>query len=216
MFALPDSLGRSEELRLLVLGAHADDAEIGAGGTVLRLLRERPRTRVMWVVATGAGTAREAEARASAGAFLAGAAGADVAVWDFRDGFLPYDAGVKERFESDLAGFAPHVVLTHARDDRHQDHRAMSDLAWNTFRAGATIAEYEIPKWDGDLGRPNSYVRLDGETFGRKVALLMEHFPGQTAKPWFTPDTFRGLARLRGVEAGATFAEGFYCRKMIW
>jgi LmbE family N-acetylglucosaminyl deacetylase len=217
MLGLPDALGRAEPLRLLALGAHSDDAEIGAGGTVLRLLAERPNVEVRWVVATGGGTPREAEARASAGAFLAGAARAEVAVWEFRDGYLPFEAGaVKDRFEAELKAFGPHVVLTHARDDRHQDHRLMSDLAWNTFRGRAPIAEYEVPKWDGDLGQPNAYVALDEATVARKAELLLAHFPTQAAKPWFTADTFRALARLRGVEAAAPFAEAFTCRKLVW
>ena len=216
MFSLPPHLGTSEPLRLLVLGAHPDDAEIGAGGTILRLLAERPRTRVLWAVACYAGTEREAEGRASACAFLRGAEAAEVKVWEYRDGFLPYEPSVKERFESELKPFDPHLVLTHARDDRHQDHRVVSDLAWNTFRRTATIVEYEVPKWDADLGRPNAYVRLDRDTLGRKVELLMNHFLSQAARDWFDPDTFRGLARLRGVEAGAGLAEAFVCRKMAW
>ncbi len=215
MFSLPSRLGATEPLRLLVLGAHADDAEIGAGGTVLRLLGER-KVHARWVVACGAGSLREQEARASATAFLSGAAAADISVWDGRDGYLPYDAGVKDRFEAELKPFDPHLVLTHAREDRHQDHRTLSDLAWNTFRGHATIAEYEIPKWDGDLGTPNGYVRLDEKTLERKLQLLAEHFGSQADKPWFRADTFRGLARLRGIEAGADHAEGFVVRKLTW
>jgi LmbE family N-acetylglucosaminyl deacetylase len=216
MFSLPTHLGTTEPLRLLVIGAHADDAEIGAGGTVLRLLAERPGVTVRWVVATGAGTPRENEARASACAFLAGAAGAEVSVWDFRDGYLPFHADVKDRFEEDLKSFDPDLVLTHAREDRHQDHRLLSDLTWNTFRGRAVIAEYEVPKWDGDLGATNAYVRLDPESFQRKTELPLEHFGRQSSKPWFTADSFRAIARLRGIEAGAEYAEGFVCRKMIW
>jgi LmbE family N-acetylglucosaminyl deacetylase len=216
MFSIPPHLGTTEPLRLLVLGAHADDAEIGAGGTVLRLLAERDVVQVVWVVASGAGSSREDEARASAAAFLAGAAGTEVAVWPYRDGFLKYDAGVKQRFDDELKPFDPHLVLTHAREDRHQDHRIISDLTWNTFRGAATIAEYEIPKWDGDLGRPNAYVRLDEETLARKTALLLAHFASQGDRPWFTSDTFAALARLRGVECGAPFAEAFTCRKLAW
>jgi LmbE family N-acetylglucosaminyl deacetylase len=219
MLGLDDRLGRAPDapLRLLALGAHADDAEIGAGGTVLRLLAERPHAEVRWVVFTGAGTPREAEARASAAAFLANAARAHVDVLGFRDGFLPFSGvEVKEHFEAALKGFAPHLVLTHARDDRHQDHRLVSDLAWNTFRGGPVVAEYEIPKWDGDLGRPNAYVALDEATLARKTDALLAHFPSQAVKPWFTADTFRALARLRGVEAAAPFAEAFTCRKLVW
>lgn len=218
MLALPDALGRTPDvpLRVLALGAHSDDVEIGAGGTLLRLLAERPHVEVRWVVLSGRGTAREAEARAGAAAFLAGAARADVDVEEFRDGFFPFEgAAVKAYFAERLQTFAPHLALAHARHDAHQDHRLVAALAWQTFR-GATIAEYEIPKWDGDLVRPNAYVRLDAATAQRKVALLLEHFPTQRAKPWFTADTFRGLMRLRGVEAAALFAEAFTCRKLAW
>jgi LmbE family N-acetylglucosaminyl deacetylase len=216
MLSLPLHLGTSEPLRVLAIGAHADDVEIGAGGTVMRLLAERPAAHVKWVVASGAGTPREDEARASACELLAGAGEACVSVWDFRDGFLPFAAGVKERFEDELKDFHPHLILTHGRDDRHQDHRLLSDLTWNTFRNGALIAEYEVPKWDGDLGQPNAFVRLDDRTVDRKVALLERHFRSQAGRPWFGGDTFRALARLRGVECGAPWAEAFECRKVIW
>ncbi len=219
MLGLDDGLGRLPErpLKLLALGAHADDAEIGAGGTVLRLLAERPYTDVRWVVFTGAGTPREEEARRSAAAFLSGAVSAEVEVLGFRDGFLPFHGvEVKEHFEAALKGYVPHLVLTHARDDRHQDHRLVSDLTWNTFRGAPIVAEYEIPKWDGDLGQPNGYVTFDEATAARKAELLLAHFPTQATKPWFTADTFRALARLRGVEAAAPFAEAFTCRKLVW
>jgi LmbE family N-acetylglucosaminyl deacetylase len=219
MLGLPEALGRAPEqpLRLLALGAHADDIEIGAGGTVLRLLAERPHTVVRWVVFSGGGTPREAEARAAAGAFLDGAREAAVEVASLRDGYFPFSgAHVKDYFEQRLKPFDPHLVLTHRRDDRHQDHRLVSDLAWNTFRGGAALAEYEIPKWDGDLGRANAYVRLDAETAGRKADLLLAHFPSQRAKAWYDAETFRGLMRLRGVECAAAYAEAFVCRKLVW
>ena len=162
----------------------------------------------------GAGTPREEEARASACELLGGADQASVTVWDFRDGFLPFAAGVKERFEDDLKDFHPHLILTHSRDDRHQDHRLLSDLTWNTFRNGALIAEYEIPKWDGDLGQPNLYVPLPEEILERKIELLDAHFGTQRSKAWFDAETFRGLARLRGVECRSRYAEAFFARKM--
>jgi LmbE family N-acetylglucosaminyl deacetylase len=218
MLGLPDALGRSPEgpLRLLALGAHADDLEIGAGGTVLRLLAERPHTVVRWVVLAGGGTPREAEARAAAACFLGGAREASVEIASFRDGYFPFSGGdIKDHFEQRLKSFDPHLVLAHRRDDRHQDHRLVSDLAWNTFR-GAALAEYEIPKWDGDLGRCNAYVRLDPETAQKKVDALMAHFPSQRAKAWYDAETFRGLMRLRGVECAAPYAEAFVCRKLVW
>jgi LmbE family N-acetylglucosaminyl deacetylase len=219
MLGLPDALGSTPErpLRLLALGAHADDIEIGAGGTILRLLGERPYVHVHWVVLSGAGSPREQEARAAAADFLAGATRTRVEVAGFRDGYLPFDGeAVKDYFEQNLKSVGPDLVLTHAREDRHQDHRLVSDLAWNTFRGAAPIAEYEIPKWDGDLGQPNAYVRLGDETAWRKTELLMSHFASQHGKAWYAAETFLGLLRLRGVEAAATYAEAFTCRKLVW
>ncbi|NNF58143.1 MAG: PIG-L family deacetylase [Rhodothermaceae bacterium] len=219
MLGLPDSLGMSASrpLRLLALGAHADDIEIGAGGTVLRLLAERPHTHVSWVVFSGADTPREAEAHAAAASFLERARQTAVDVAGFRDGYFPFEgARIKDHFEYYVKSVGPHLVLTHARDDRHQDHRVISDLAWNTFRGTVPIAEYEIPKWDGDLGHPNAYVRLNDDGAARKVELLMQHFPSQRSKAWYDAETFRGLLRIRGIEAASTWAEAFVCRKQIW
>ena len=222
MFDLPPDLGRTAAapLRLVCLGAHADDLEIGAGGTVLRLLAERPHTHVTWAVATGGADRtpvdRGAEARAAAAALLGGAASATVEVGAFRDGYLHTQAAeLKGWAHERLQGARPALVLTHRTDDAHQDHRALGALAWQTFR-GATVAAFEVPKWDGDLDRPNAYVALDAETLGRKLAVLREHFPSQRAKPWFDDETFRGLARVRGVEAGVRYAEAFYVRKLVW
>lgn len=217
MFALDPRLGAEpgRPLRLVCLGAHADDVEIGAGGTVLRLLAERPHTEVTWVVLCASG-ARADEARAAAAEILAGAAESRVVVGTFRDGYVPTEAAALKAFaQAELEAVRPHLVLTHRLDDAHQDHRAAADLAWQTFR-GATIAAYEVPKWDGDLDRPNTYVTLDEETLGRKLAVLSAHFPSQQAKPWYDAETFRGLARVRGVEAGARYAEAFHCRKLVW
>lgn len=218
MFDLPDRLGRdaATPLRLVCVGAHADDVEIGAGGTVLRILAERPHTHVRWTCLSGAGTARETEARASAAAFLAGAARSDVRVEAIRDGLFPQDAEALRAVFQSLRDRSPaDLVLTHRLDDAHQDHRATAEATWQTFR-GATIAAYEIPKWDGDTGRPNAYVALSDETAARKLGLLAEHFPSQSAKPWYDAETFRGLMRLRGVEAAARYAEAFACSKLVW
>ena len=217
MFDLPPDLGRTAAapLRLLCLGAHADDVEIGAGGTVLRLLAERPHTHVTWAIASGDGP-RAAEARAAAAALLGGAAAVDVEVAAFRDGYLHTQAAeVKAWAHGRLAPARPALVLTHRTDDAHQDHQTLGALAWQAFR-GATVAAFEVPKWDGDLDRPNAYVALDAETLGRKLAVLREHFPSQRAKPWFDDETFRGLARVRGVEAGVRYAEAFHVRKLVW
>ena len=202
--------------RVLAIGCHADDIEIGCGGTVLTLVAANPQLEVDWVVLAAPGE-RGAEARASAAAFLAGAAAARVGVHDFRDGFLPYVGGeVKEVFEDLKRRVDPQIVLTHAGYDFHQDHRLACELTWNTFR-DHLILEYEIPKFDGDLGRPNVFVPLAPEIVERKLALIEEHFPSQAGKHWFDRETFLGLMRLRGMEAVAPtrFAEAFTSRKAV-
>ena len=213
MFAL-DQIGPGERLRVVALGAHADDVEIGAAGTLLRLIAERD-AEVTLAVFSGGG-ARGGEARASADALLADAAEAAVHVLDHHDGYFPMQAEeIKDWVRATLEPIRPHLVLTHRRDDAHQDHRVLAELAWQAFR-GATIAAYEIPKWDGDLGRPNAYVTLSDDVLDRKLALLREHFRSQHGKGWYDDDTFRGLARIRGVEAGARWAEAFECAKLVW
>jgi LmbE family N-acetylglucosaminyl deacetylase len=202
--------------RVLALGAHADDIEIGCGGTLLRLLDDAPDLEVWWVVFSAAGD-RADEARASAAAFLVGAARRRVVVEAFRDGFFPYQGDrIKERLEEVAAEFSPDIVFTHYRDDRHQDHRLISDLTWNSFR-NHLILEYEIPKYDGDLGAPNLFVALSQAVVRRKVDALLTHFPSQRGKHWFAEDLFLALPRLRGMEARAAsgYAEGFYCRKAV-
>jgi LmbE family N-acetylglucosaminyl deacetylase len=201
-------------LRVLVLGAHADDIEIGCGGTLLRLCEEHPDLDVTWVVFC-ATPERATEARASAEAFLSGAARKEVVVKAHRDGYLPYSgAQVKDDFEALKSRTAPDVVLTHHRDDRHQDHRLVSDLTWNTWR-DHVILEYEIPKYDGDFGTPNLFAPLSRAALDHKVGLILRSFPSQARKPWFDADLFRAVARIRGMECAAPegLAEAFYCRK---
>jgi LmbE family N-acetylglucosaminyl deacetylase len=202
--------------RVLVIGSHADDIEIGCGGTLLALTRSNPDCEVDWIVLAAQGDRAE-EARLSAGAFLANAAATRVEVHGFRDGFLPYSGGeVKELFEDLKGRVDPQLVLTHTRDDLHQDHRLACELTWNTFR-DHLILEYEIPKVDGDLGRPNVFVPLTEAIVEEKLTLLERHFPSQSSKHWFDRDTFSGLMRLRGLEAVAPerFAEAFTCRKAV-
>jgi LmbE family N-acetylglucosaminyl deacetylase len=202
-------------LSVLALGAHSDDIELGCGGTIASLLERRP-VDVTWVV-LGARGERGEEARRSAEALLAGAASRRVIVEQFEDTFFPARGEqLKRRFVELRAEVAPDVVLTHARDDLHQDHRLVCELTWNTFR-DHLVLEYEIPKWDGDLGRPNIYVPLDERAVARKVRHLLEHFPSQAGKRWFTDDLFRALMRLRGMEANAPsgFAEAFHGRKVV-
>ena len=202
--------------RVLAIGCHADDVEIGCGGTLLALAAARPDLEVTWLV-LGTGGVRADEARASAAEFLAGTSSPTVFVEGFRDGFFPYlGPVVKERFEQLKGEIAPDVIFTHAGIDLHQDHRLVSELTWNTFR-DHLILEYEVPKWDADLSAPNVYVPLAEEVVDRKIELLLEHFPSQSGKHWFTDDLFRGLARLRGMEANSPtrYAEAFRCRKLV-
>jgi LmbE family N-acetylglucosaminyl deacetylase len=204
-------------LRVLALGAHADDIEIGCGGTLLRLAARGRPLDVVWVV-MAATPPRAAEARASAAAFLAGATSVRVVIGTHRDGYLPYaGAAVKDELEALKLEVRPDVVFTHFREDRHQDHRLVSDLTWNTWR-DHLILEYEIPKYDGDLGAPNAFSPLAAATVDRKAALVLEHFPSQAGKRWFTADLLKAMTRLRGMECAAEsgFAEAFYCRKAIF
>jgi LmbE family N-acetylglucosaminyl deacetylase len=202
--------------RVLAIGCHADDIEIGCGGTLLTLARANPGLEIDWIVLAAPGARRD-EARASAAAFLDGVSTVRVEVHAFRDGFLPYLGGeVKDVFEELKGRVDPQVVFTHAGYDFHQDHRLACELTWNTFR-NHLILEYEIPKVDGDLGRPNVFVPLSAGVVEDKLALLEEHFRSQSDKHWFDRETFLGLMRLRGMEAVAAerFAEAFTCRKTV-
>jgi len=204
-------------LRLLCLGAHSDDIEIGCGGTILRVLEENPTVEVCWAV-LGASGARTAEALKSANLFLANARQKEVITREFRDGYFPYlGAEIKDFFEELKRKFIPDLILTHHREDLHQDHRLVSELTWNTFR-NHLILEYEIVKYDGDLGAPNFFVCLSEALAKRKIRNLIDCFQSQRNKSWFTEDTFSSILRLRGVESNAPekYAEGFYCRKMAY
>jgi LmbE family N-acetylglucosaminyl deacetylase len=203
-----------EDLSVLCLGAHSDDIEIGAGGTILGWLAAGVRLHANWCVLSATGQ-RAAEAKASGASFLAGAASAVIEVKAFQDGFFPYHGrDIKAWMEDLKARTRPDVIFTHRRDDGHQDHREVSGLTWNTFR-DHLILEYEIPKWDGDLGQPNLYVPLACKTLQRKIDLLLDGFGTQRPKDWFDPEVFRGLARVRGMECRApeNYAEGFWLRK---
>jgi LmbE family N-acetylglucosaminyl deacetylase len=203
-------------LRVLAVGAHADDIEIGCGGTLLRLAQTDPDAVVTWIVLSG-NDKRTAEARASAQAFVSGFASARIEVERFRDGYLPYQgADVKDYFERLKGELTPDVVFTHHRSDLHQDHRLVSELTWNTFR-NHLVLEYEIPKYDGDIGSPNVFVPLSETVSARKVDALLEHFVSQRGKRWFTRDLFEATLRLRGMESNSPsgHAEAFYCRKLV-
>jgi LmbE family N-acetylglucosaminyl deacetylase len=202
--------------RVLAIGCHADDIEIGCGGTLLRLAAMYPEAEVLWVVLT-AEAARADEARRSSADFTAGFGSARVLLGGFRDGFLPYEGGaVKEFFEALKDEIVPDVIFTHQRGDLHQDHRLACELTWNTFR-DHLVLEYEIPKYDGDLGAPNVFVHLDEPTVNRKIELLLAHFGSQSDRRWFTDDLFRALLRLRGMESNSPSgqAEAFYSRKLV-
>lgn len=213
---LMEVLCKPERCSVLCIGAHADDIEIGAGGTILHCINSGAVLDIHWCVLS-AGAERGDEARASAAAFLEGAASSKIEVASFRDSFFPYHGSeLKEWFLELKSRVDPDVILTHHRDDAHQDHREVSRLTWNAFR-NHLIFEYEIPKWDGDLGHPNGYIPLGAEIMDRKIELLMAHFGTQRSKDWFDAETFRGLGRLRGIECRASegYAEAFTLRKFV-
>jgi LmbE family N-acetylglucosaminyl deacetylase len=212
-FRLADAVPAPE--RLLLLGAHADDIEIGCGGTVLKLLADHPRLLVTWVVLS-ASAERAREAVESAHALLGGSVEKEVVVKRFRDGFFPWEGGpIKEFFEELKATVAPDLVFTPSRLDRHQDHRLVAELTWNTFR-DHLILEYEIPKYEGDFGHPNFFVPLEAPVAHRKARHIFEYFPSQRGRRWFAEDLFLACLRLRGLEANAPsgYAEGFHCAKV--
>jgi LmbE family N-acetylglucosaminyl deacetylase len=204
-----------ETLSVLCIGAHSDDIEIGAGATILGWIEKGILLDVHWAVLSAVGSRCE-EAYCSAKSFLADARSAEIDIAAFQDGFFPYQgAAIKAWFEELRRRASPDLVLSHWHNDAHQDHRQVSSLTWNTFR-DHPILEYEIPKWDGDIGRPNIYVPVSRGLMDRKTALLQKHFGSQRSKDWFEPETFLSLARLRGVECRAPegFAEAFHGRKL--
>ena len=212
--ALPIKIQR-RRLNILCIGSHADDIEIGCGGTILKLLKTHPGSRVVWVVLTARGDRRK-EALNSATAFLGNAESMKVITKSFRESYLPYHGKeVKKYFDSLPNLIDPDLIFTHYHHDLHQDHRVVCELTWNTFRRHQ-ILEFEIPKYDGDLGRPNLYVPLTEEVSREKVRLIINGFATQRSKRWFSEDTFYGLLRLRGIESPSVtkYAEAFYARKV--
>ena len=204
-----------DRLSVLCLGAHSDDIEIGAGGTLLSLQERGVRLDVHWCVLSGVGE-RESEARTSASDFLSAAERSQIEIMSFRDSFFPEQGDViKSWFAALRERVDPDLILTHRRGDAHQDHRHVCRLTWNTFR-DHSILEYEIPKWDGDMGQPNLYVPISAVALKKKIDLLITHFGSQRSKQWFDAETFLGLARLRGMECRAPdrYAEAFVGRKL--
>lgn len=211
------SFPTGQPLSVLCLGAHSDDIEIGCGGTLLTLAQRYPQLHVHWVVFTAQGERRQ-EALDSATDFLVDVQTKNIVLENFRDGFLPYSgAQVKDFFETLKKQVSPDIIFTHYRQDLHQDHHLLCDLAWNTWR-NHLILEYEIPKYDGDLGIPNFFVHLNASVAKQKTDLLLKHFGTQRSKDWFTEDTFLSLMRLRGMESKAPekYAEAFHCRKIVF
>lgn len=217
MLRLIPEIRSRRPLRLLCIGAHSDDLEIGCGGTVLTWLANMPAIEVTWVILS-AGGARASEARGSARALLRRAVAQEVVIADFRDGFLPAQyADVKSFFEDLKKKVDPDVVLTHWLQDRHQDHRFAAELTWNTWR-NHLVLEYEIAKYEGDLGQPNAYMPIPASLARRKVGHLGRYFSSQRSKDWFVADNFLALMRIRGMEcrAASGFAEAFHARKLVF
>jgi len=203
----------SEVRKILCLGAHSDDIEIGCGGTILKLIQSAPEIEFLWFVAS-AEKKRRLEAQESAGEFLRNARGAELRFGGFRESYFPDQwREIKETIESLRSRFEPDLIFTHYRDDRHQDHRTISDLTWNTFR-NHLVLEYEVPKYDGDLGQPNVFVPIDSEVCRTKTSAIVRLFESQRSRHWFTENTFQSMARIRGIECASEFAEAFFCRKM--
>jgi LmbE family N-acetylglucosaminyl deacetylase len=203
-------------LTILCLGAHCDDIEIGAGGTILRLLAERPGSTVRWVVFSS-NAERAGEARRSAAEMLAEAAHVQVELMEFRESFFPHQAAaIKDQFERLKASIHPDLILTHRPQDLHQDHRTLGELTWNTFR-DHLVLEYEIAKYEGDLGQPGVFVPLSTAVARRKVELIVKHFPSQAKRRWFKAENFEAMLRVRGIECNAEdgFAEAFHARKIV-
>lgn len=210
------SFDKGTPKNILCLGAHCDDIEIGCGGTILKYVREMEDLSVHWVVFSS-DDCREKEALRSANDFLKGVRRKHVEIHRFRNSYFPHQgAEIKEYFEKLKHEISPDMIFTHYRNDLHQDHRVINELTWNTFR-DHLILEYEILKYDGDLGSPNAFVQLDETICKAKIKNILDIFRSQSDKAWFTEDVFLSLLRIRGVESNAPdkYAEGFYCRKLI-
>lgn len=216
---ITNTFGTSEVggIKLLCLGAHCDDIEIGCGGTILKILEEYEISQVIWIVFTSTETRKE-EAFTSATNFLETVENSEIKILEFQDGYLPSVwSKVKDEFEKLKERIAPDIIFTHFRDDLHQDHRIVNELTWNTFR-NHLIVEYEIPKYDGDMGNPNMFVPLHQEQVSKKKEILLNSFKSQLNKQWLDDSLLTSILRIRGVECAAKsrYAEAFYCRKITF
>ena len=200
----------------MCLGAHPDDIEIGAGGAIQRIIDEIPETDFYWVVFSG-NAKRSREAQMSANLLLKNSKANKILIQDFKESYFPFiGSEIKDVFEKLKKDFCPDIIFTHRRGDAHQDHRLISHLTWNTFR-DHLILEYEIVKYDGDLKTPTFYVQLSKETVQKKISHIYAFFKTQSAKPWFSDETFRAIMKIRGVESNSPsgYAEAFHCRKIV-
>ncbi len=210
------STTKESTLKILCLGAHSDDIEIGCGGTIIKILSDYKKAEVYWVVFSASGI-RAREAEKSARRFLSCASKKKIIIKKFKDGFFPYHGGeIKSFFEGLKNAVNPDIIFSHYRDDLHQDHRLISELTWNTYREHF-ILEYEVVKYDGDIGNPNYYIHLNATVCNQKIEFIEESFKSQGGKNWFSPDAFYAIMRLRGIESRAAgkYAEAFYCRKAV-
>ena len=215
MIRLNLGASHAKSLKVLCLGAHSDDIEIGCGGTILHLREQHPNCSFYWVVFSAVGLRKDEAQRAAE--LFAGSRLERLLLNEFQDGFMPFvGAEIKAQFEELKQTISPDLILTHQHADAHQDHRLLSDLTWNTFR-DHLIWEYEIPKYDGDMGRPNVFVPLEQSIYETKVRNLMTAFQSQQNRRWFDESTFLSLMRLRGMECHAPsgHAEAYYCRKLV-
>ena len=211
---LPIKFSAKKKLDILCLGAHCDDIEIGCGGTLLKLLDQYEINSIKWVVFTSNPT-RKKEAINCANKFLKNVENKSIVVLDHRDGFMPFNAiEIKESFEKIKSEITPDLIFTHFKNDMHQDHRLVNELTWNTWR-NHMILEYEIPKYDGDLDKPNFFIGLDDDLLDMKIDYMLEDYKSQLGKHWFDRETFKSLPRLRGMESAVKYAEAFYARKMV-
>lgn len=208
--------GHIQDLKVLCLGAHADDIEIGCGGTILRIIEESPNAHFYWAVFSG-NEKRQKEALESAKILLENARSKEIVVHQFKESYFPFIGDrIKDCFERLKRDFSPDIVFTHWKSDAHQDHSLISSLTWNTFR-DHFILEYEIPKFDGDLTTPNLYVHLNESQITKKIDLILRSFATQKEKPWFSEETFRSILRIRGIESNSPtkYSEAFHCRKIV-